>query len=183
MFSLIYQENNIYGVLDDVTRKFHKLRKPSFDMMVESAREEEILIDGVVFTDGNSYTCKPVPFTKNFNIYNCLPYIKNKVVPSNLTADQGYSMYFRQLVSFTIMISPDEIISTIGLFAYYSLRIQPDMRHDSVLINTIIDSLAGNSSKVARALTTEPDPSDVMAKFHIEPKISKFGRNRRREGI
>lgn len=177
MFSLVYYQDNTYGVLDEVTRKFHKLNKGSFDMLVDSANEEGVVVNGTVMLEDGAYTAAPVAYTNGYNIFNCLPYVVEKVVPSNLDANQGYSMYFRQLISYTESSNntPD-ILATLGLFAYYSMRIQPDMRHEYTLINSIVDTLAIANSTVAKCLRTEPYPGDVMRKFSFVPKESFFGK-------
>lgn len=176
MFSLIYQDKGVFGVLDEASMKYHKWQKHSFDMLVASAKEEGVAVHGVSYNEDGTYTFSPVPFTAGLNIYNCLPYVASSTVPSNLTAEQVYLMYFRQLISFSYSVSTREVLSTIGLFAYYSLRIQPDCSLEHFFVNRLISSIAGTNKDVLNALMTEPYPDDVMRKFSIQPKESKFGK-------
>lgn len=185
MFSVIFICDNKYWVIDDKSLKVHSLSKESLDAMVASAKEENIRINGVDFLSGDVYNVVPVALEGVPNIYNALPYVQNVTVSGIDSDSVGYQNCFYTLVSigsnYVDKFEDDEILSKIGLFAWYSLRVTPECRISQTVINKAIDNICCLYPRVYYELRNEPNPRDVLEKFCISPRFTSSKKKLKRE--
>lgn len=172
MFSLIYLKGDNYGVIDDKTLHFHMLSKESFDLMVSSAKEEEVEIRGVEFTE-DGYICYPVAFEGKPNMFNCLPYVKKHFeVSRKARPDAIYMSCFSTLISIAYggaRITKDYLLIKLSVFAYYHIRVSPSSRIGHSMIEEMLQGLCKQYQGIEEVLYKEPYPDDVMKKFKFKP--------------
>lgn len=184
MFSLIFISDDKYGVIDDKTLKVHSLSRDSFDAMAHSAREEGVELRGVEWLSGDLYKCTPVAFETSPNIFNALPYVENVQIHDKHSDSSLYCSTFYALLSISSGVqgvSEEEILRKIGLFAYYSLRVDINDRFNQNVVNGVVYGLCRSYPRVADVLYKEPFSDNVMRKFCVSPIFIDEGHDDRGE--
>ena len=172
MFSLIYLKSDKYGVVDNKTMRFHMLSKESFDLMVNSAKEEEVEIRGVTYTK-DGYECSPVAFEHKLNMFNVLPYIEGYYEASKgCKVESIYASCFSALLSIGFggaKVTKEELCVKIAVFAYYHMRVSPLARTEHSIVVELLNGICANYKGIDKILMKEPYPDDVMKKFRCKP--------------
>lgn len=174
MFSLIYYEEDKFGILDNRYLSFQIFDSKSFMSVLSMYRDRELSIRGVSKCNG-AYTFEAVPFEEKPNMFNLLPFVKNEVISiSDITILQEYDGYFASLSDLAqsdACFECEYICKLIGMFAYIHLCLKKNLRIPQSAINDVIFSLGEKNERVYTLLCTEPNPNDVMEKFRCKPML------------